>query len=105
MVCQILMASVNVIRDLVATTAAKNNAHWDCQINLQKLKRNAAVISMGNATLKLEYAPANRVLVDSHVNLVAHLAHHLTAGSLLTIKERTLQQKVHYGTKVGHLLD
>jgi hypothetical protein len=39
------------------------------------------------------------------VNLVAHLAHHLTAGSLLTIKERTLQQKVHYGTKVGHLLD
>lgn len=105
MVRQILMVSVNVTQDLVVSTVAKNNAHWDCRINSQKLKRNAAVTFMGNATLKLESVPVNRVSAGSHVNLVAHLVHHLTVVNLQMIKERIRQQKVRCGTKADHLLD
>lgn len=102
MVCQTSMVYVNAIRDSVVLTVAKSNAHWDYQINLQNLKRNVVVISMGNVTLRLVSAPVNQVLAVSHVNLVAHLALHLTVVNLQTIKERTLRLKVHYGTKVGH---
>jgi hypothetical protein len=105
MVCQILMVSVNATQDLVVSTVAKNNAHWDCQINLQKLKRNAAVTFMGNATLKLESVTVNRVSAALHVNLVAHLVLHLTVANLPIIKERTPRQRVHCGTRAGRLSD